>query len=220
MQMTMNGVIVSDDDKWIYDYLDMSAFSPKELRQTIQDHGIYEPLDIEINSPGGYVNAGTEIYTMLLTHKGEVNITIGSQAASIASVIAMAGKRVTISPAGKMMIHNVSGQGGGDYRDMADYSDFLFKNNEMLANTYVLKTGKPKQELLDMMNAETWMNADEALENGFVDEILTAQTTEPDLGLVAGYNLKILTPERINEVKALYEQEQLALLELKGDVKI
>ncbi|WCG37061.1 Clp protease ClpP [Aerococcus urinaeequi] len=220
MQITMNGVIVSDDDKWIYDYLDMSAFSPKELRQTIQDHGIYEPLDIEINSPGGYVNAGTEIYTMLLTHKGEVNITIGSQAASIASVIAMAGKRVAISPAGKMMIHNVSGQGGGDYRDMADYSDFLFKNNEMLANTYVLKTGKPKQELLDMMNAETWMNADEALENGFVDEILTAQTTEPDLGLVAGYNLKILTPERINEVKALYEQEQLALLELKGDVKI
>ncbi len=220
MQMTMNGVIVSDDDKWIYDYLDMSAFSPKELRQTIQDHGTYEPLDIEINSPGGYVNAGTEIYTMLLTHKGEVNITIGSQAASIASVIAMAGKRVAISPAGKMMIHNVSGQGGGDYRDMADYSDFLFKNNEMLANTYVLKTGKPKQELLDMMNAETWMNADEALENGFVDEILTAQTTEPDLGLVAGYNLKILTPERINEVKALYEQEQLALLELKGDVKI
>lgn len=216
----MNGVIVSDDDKWIYDYLDMSAFSPKELRQTIQDHGIYEPLDIEINSPGGYVNAGTEIYTMLLTHKGEVNITIGSQAASIASVIAMAGKRVAISPAGKMMIHNVSGQGGGDYRDMVDYSDFLFKNNEMLANTYVLKTGKPKQELLDMMNAETWMNADEALENGFVDEILTAQTTEPDLGLVAGYNLKILTPERINEVKALYEQEQLALLELKGDVKI
>lgn len=218
--MTMNGVIVSDDDKWIYDYLDMSAFSPKELRQTIQDHGIYEPLDIEINSPGGYVNAGTEIYTMLLTHKGEVNITIGSQAASIASVIAMAGKRVAISPAGKMMIHNVSGQGGGDYRDMADYSDFLFKNNEMLANTYVLKTGKPKQELLDMMNAETWMNADEALEKGFVDEILTAQTTEPDLGLVAGYNLKILTPERINEVKALYEEEQLALLELKGDVKI
>ncbi|MGH2116639.1 head maturation protease, ClpP-related [Aerococcus sp. L_32] len=220
MQITMNGVIVSDDDKWIYDYLDMSAFSPKELRQAIQDHGIYEPLDIEINSPGGYVNAGTEIYTMLLTHKGEVNITIGSQAASIASVIAMAGKRVAISPAGKMMIHNVSGQGGGDYRDMADYSDFLFKNNEMLANTYVLKTGKPKQELLDMMNAETWMNADEALENGFVDEVLTAQTTEPDLGLVAGYNLKILTPERINEVKALYEEEQLALLELKGDVKI
>lgn len=220
MQITMNGVIVSDDDKWIYDYLDMSAFSPKELRQTIQNHGIYEPLDIEINSPGGYVNAGTEIYTMLLTHKGEVNITIGSQAASIASVIAMAGKRVAISPAGKMMIHNVSGQGGGDYRDMADYSDFLFKNNEMLANTYVLKTGKPKQELLDMMNAETWMNADEALENGFVDEILTAQTTEPDLGLVAGYNLKILTPERINEVKALYEEEQLSLLELKGDVKI
>lgn len=220
MQITMNGVIVSDDDKWIYDYLDMSAFSPKELRQAIQDYGIYEPLDIEINSPGGYVNAGTEIYTMLLTHKGEVNITIGSQAASIASVIAMAGKRVSISPAGKLMIHNVSGQGGGDYRDMADYSDFLFKNNEMLANTYVLKTGKPKQELLDMMNAETWMNADEALENGFVDEILTAQTTEPDLGLVAGYNLKILTPERINEVKALYEQEQLALLELKGDVKI
>lgn len=220
MQITMNGVIVSDDDKWIYDYLDMSAFSPKELRQTIQDHGIYEPLDIEINSPGGYVNAGTEIYTMLLTHKGEVNITIGSQAASIASVIAMAGKRVAISPAGKLMIHNVSGTGGGDYRDMADYSNFLFKNNEMLANTYVLKTGKPKQELLDMMNAETWMNADEALENGFVDEILTAQTTEPDLGLVAGYNLKILTPERINEVKALYEQEQLALLELKGDVKI
>lgn len=213
-------MIVSDDDKWIYDYLDMSAFSPSQLRQAIQDHGIYEPLDIEINSPGGYVNAGTEIYTMLLTHKGEVNITIGSQAASIASVIAMAGKRVSISPAGKMMIHNVSGQGGGDYRDMADYSDFLFKNNEMLANTYVLKTGKPKQELLDMMNAETWLNADEALENGFVDEILTAQTTEPDLGLVAGYNLKILTPERINEVKALYEQEQLALLELKGDVKI
>lgn len=220
MQITMNGVIVSDDNKWIYDFLDERSYSPNELRRVINEYGPYEPLNIEINSPGGYVTAGTEIYTMLLTHKGEVNITIASEAASMASVIAMAGKRVSISPTARLMIHNVSGQGGGDYRDMLEYSDFLFKNNDMLANAYVLKTGKQKQEVLDMMNAETWLTADEALENGFVDEILTAQTTEPDLGLVAGYNLKILTLEQISEVKSLYEQEQLALLELKGDVKI
>lgn len=209
MPIKINGTIVGNDDKWIYDWFDMESFCPRDL--DLKDG---QDVDIEINSPGGYIYPASEIYTALMQHKGNVNITITGRAASAASVIAMAGTHVKMSPTAQMMIHNVSASGSGDYRDFEHFAEQLKKSNDTLANAYMLKTGKTKEEILKLMDYETWFTPDEALENGFVDEILSKEDNTDQFGLVAASDF--LIPQAvIDKLKAEKEQEQLNLLKLK-----
>lgn len=209
MTIKINGTIVGNDDKWIYDWCEMEAFCPKDLN--LVDG---EDIDIEINSPGGYIFPASEIYTALMQHKGNVNITITGRAASAASVIAMAGTKVTMSPTAQMMIHNVSASGAGDYRDFEHYAEQLKKSNDTIANAYMIKTGKTREEILKLMDHETWFTPDEALKNGFIDEILSKEDTTDQFRLVAASDF--LIPQAvIDKLKAEKEQEQLNLLKLK-----
>lgn len=209
MPIKINGTIVGNNDKWIYDWCDMEAFCPKDLN-LIEG----QDVDIEINSPGGYIYPASEIYTALMKHKGNVNITITGRAASAASVIAMAGTHVTMSPTAQMMIHNVSASGAGDYRDFEHYAEQLKKSNDTIANAYMLKTGKTREEILKLMDHETWFTPDEALENGFIDEILSKEDTTDQFRLVAASDF--LIPQAvIDKLKQEKEQEQLNLLKLK-----
>lgn len=209
MTIKINGTIVGNDDKWIYDWCEMEAFCPKDLN--LVDG---EDIDIEINSPGGYIFPASEIYTALMQHKGNVNITITGRAASAASVIAMAGTKVTMSPTAQMMIHNVSASGAGDYRDFEHYAEQLKKSNDTIANAYMIKTGKTREEILKLMDHETWFTPDEALKNGFIDEILSKEDTTDQFRLVAASDY--LIPQAvIDKLKQEKEQEQLNLLKLK-----
>lgn len=209
MPIKINGTIVGNDDKWIYDWFDMESFCPRDLE--LKDG---QDVDIEINSPGGYIYPASEIYTALMQHKGNVNITITGRAASAASVIAMAGTHVKMSPTAQMMIHNVSASGSGDYRDFEHFAEQLKKSNDTLANAYMLKTGKTKEEILKLMDYETWFTPDEALENGFIDEILSKEDKTDQFRLVAASDF--LIPQAvIDKLKAEKEQEQLNLLKLK-----
>lgn len=208
MKIKINGTIVGNDDKWIYDWFEMESFCPKDL-----DLPENEDIDIEINSPGGYIYPASEIYTALMNHKGNVNILITGRAASAASVIAMAGTHVSISPTAQIMIHNVSATGSGDYRDFEHFAEQLKKSNDTMANAYMLKTGKTKEEILDLMNYETWFTPDEALKHGFVDEImLKGENVEYKLVAATEY----LIPQAvIDKLQAELEQEKLNLLILK-----
>lgn len=209
MPIKINGTIVGNDDKWIYDWFDMESFCPRDLE--LKDG---QDVDIEINSPGGYIYPASEIYTALMQHKGNVNITITGRAASAASVIAMAGTHVNMSPTAQMMIHNVSASASGDYRDFEHCAEQLKKSNDTLANAYMLKTGKTKEEILKLMDYETWFTPDEALENGFIDEILSKEDNTDQFRLVAASDF--LIPQAvIDKLKAEKEQEQLNLLKLK-----
>lgn len=209
MPIKISGTIVGNDDKWIYDWFDMESFCPRDLE--LKDG---QDVDIEINSPGGYIYPASEIYTALMQHKGNVNITITGRAASAASVIAMAGTHVKMSPTAQMMIHNVSASGSGDYRDFEHFAEQLKKSNDTLANAYMLKTGKTKEEILKLMDYETWFTPDEALENGFIDEILSKEDKTDQFRLVAASDF--LIPQAvIDKLKAEKEQEQLNLLKLK-----
>nr|DAW67211.1 MAG TPA: Putative ATP dependent Clp protease [Caudoviricetes sp.] len=208
------GTIVSNDEKWIYDWFDIDAFCINDLLKAITDE--YELLEIEINSPGGSLFAGSEIYTKIKNHKGKKTVMITGLAASSASVIAMAGDVVKMSPTAQMMIHNVSSYGSGDYRDMEHLSTVLKQANEVVANAYMLKTGKTKEELLSMMNNEKWFTPQEAKEQGFIDEILfTENNTSNNMQLVAGFKPNIIPAQIINKMKIEKEQEQLNLLKLK-----
>lgn len=209
MTIKINGAIVGNDDKWIYDWCEIEAFCPRDLNLV---EG--QDVDIEINSPGGYIYPASEIYTALMQHKGNVNITITGRAASAASVIAMAGTHVKMSPTAQMMIHNVSASGAGDYRDFEHYAEQLRKSNDTIANAYMLKTGKTRDEILKLMDHETWFTPEEALEEGFIDEVLSRSDSQDQFRLVAANDF--LIPQAvIDKLKQEREQEQLNLLKLK-----
>ncbi|AKL95007.1 phage protein [Clostridium aceticum] len=195
-RIEIKGTIVSNDDKWIYEWLEMDATSPRDVSNAIEKAN-GEDLELEINSGGGSVFAGSEIYTLLKDYQGNVTAKILGIAASAASVIAMAAKTIKISPTAQIMIHNVSSRAWGDYRDMQQQSEVLKNYNTSIANAYRLKTNMDENQLLELMNKETWLNAQQAKELGFADEIMFDDANQ----LVAGINTSVLPQEVVNKIR-------------------
>ena len=129
-------------------------------------------ITVWINSPGGDCVAAAQIYNMLMNYKGNVTIKIDGIAASAASVIAMAGTKVIMSPVSMMMIHNPATAAFGDSADMQKAIAMLDEVKESIINAYEIKTGLSRTKLSHLMDAETWMDANSAIEMGFADEIM------------------------------------------------
>ena len=127
-------------------------------------------ITVWINSPGGDCVAAAQIYNMLMNYKGNVTIKIDGIAASAASVIAMAGTKVIMSPVSMMMIHNPATVACGDSADMQKAIAMLDEVKESIINAYEIKTGLSRAKLSHLMDAETWMDANSAIEMGFADE--------------------------------------------------
>ena len=136
-------------------------------------------IDLWINSPGGDCYAAAQIYNMLMEYKGNVNVKIDGIAASAASVVAMAGSTVEISPLGMLMIHNPMTISIGDTHEMERTITFLAEIKESIINAYELKTGLSRAKISRLMDAETWMNAKKAVELGFADSVLYADAQRP-----------------------------------------
>ena len=133
-----------------------------------------------LNSPGGNVFAASEIYSMLKDYKGSVTVKIDAIAASAASVVAMAGDRVLISPTGLVMIHDPSTVAQGNAKDMEHAITVLGEVKESIINAYMAKTGLSHSRISNLMSQESWMNAKKAVELGFADEILFTDEKKPD----------------------------------------
>lgn len=129
-------------------------------------------ITVWINSPGGDVFAAAQIYNMLRDYKGSVTVKIDGIAASAASVIAMAGDKVCVSPVAMMMIHNPATMAMGEAKDMQKEIAMLNEVKESILNAYEFKTGLTRARLSHMMDDETWFNAKKAVELGFADKIL------------------------------------------------
>ncbi|MCR8996508.1 head maturation protease, ClpP-related [Brevibacillus laterosporus] len=181
-KIMIKGEIVSNNDYPVYEWLDIEATSPKMVHDHLAEAN-GQPVEVDINSGGGEVFAGSEIYSALRAYSlngGCVTVNIVGLAASAASVIAMAGDVVRITPVGQIMIHNAHINGAsGDYRDMNHMSGVLKNVNQTLANAYRLKTGKTEAELLSMLDDETWLTPEQGLRHGFVDEILFDDQVQP-----------------------------------------
>lgn len=169
MVIKINGDIISNDWKPVYDFFEIESTCPADISGAISALSEGEKLEVKINSGGGDAIAGQEIYTML-RECPDVEIEIQSIAASAASIIAMAG-HCSISPVGMIMIHCVSTGAWGNHKALEKEADTLRQWDAALATAYCEKTGKPKDEVIRMMDKETWLTADRALELGFVDEI-------------------------------------------------
>ena len=146
------------------------------------------PITLHINSPGGDCFAASQIYTMLMEYPHDVTVQIDGMAASAASVIAMAGTRVQMSPTSMMMIHNPFTMAMGDSEEMRKAIQLLDEVKESIINAYEIKTGQSRTKLSHLMDSETWMNAWKAKELGFCDEVMFAEGDQPDTKNVSGFS--------------------------------
>ena len=195
--------IITNDYGWIYELFEWDCIYPKKVMDIIEASAPDEPLDVYINSGGGLVSAGQEIYSTLLSHKQRVNIHIEGLAASAASIIAMAGPS-EISPVGMVMIHNVSGGAQGDYHAMEKSAEVLKQYNTALCTAYCVKTGKKLDDMLKLMDRETWLTAEQAVRMGFVDKIME---TKPEQMVASEFGIRLTQAdiERAMDIKAKRE---------------
>ena len=159
----LNGTIA--EDSWFDDDVTPQLFK-EELVSGSGD------ITVWINSPGGDCVAAAQIYNMLREYEGNVTVKIDGIAASAASVIAMAGDKVLMSPVSMMMIHNPMTIAFGDSGEMQKAIDMLKSVKDSIINAYEIKTGLSRTKLAHLMDAETWMDAGKAVELGFADEII------------------------------------------------
>ena len=163
--------------------IDSESFWGDEITpQMFRDELYAEEGDITlwINSPGGNVFAAAEIYTMIRDYPGSVTVRIASIAASAASVVAMAGNLVQMSPTALLMIHDPSTIAMGNAKDMEKAITTLNEVKESIINAYAAKTGLSRNRISKLMSDETWLNAKKAVELGFADEILFADKPKPE----------------------------------------
>lgn len=207
--INIRGDIISNDDKWIYDWFKMDATCPKDVKDILDAVADGEEIEVLVNSGGGSVMAGQEIYSTL-RGKDKVTIKIQSLAGSAAGVVAMAG-RCLISPVAMVMIHNVSMHGAsGDYHDMQKNAEILKQMNTAMAAAYTEKSGRSQEEILRLMDRETWLTANQCLEYGFVDEIMTEQQAPVYTNSYSGMWLTDeLRQKAINEKHQADEKEKL-----------
>ncbi len=199
--------------------------SPKQFREELSQ---YKGRDITvwINSNGGDVHAASQIYTALKEHQGKVTVKIDGTAISAASVIAMAGDEVLMSPTSVMMIHNPWTWVDGDARDMRHMADVLDEVKQTIINAYQMKTGLSRQEISDMMDEETWMGAKKAMEKGFADGMLYEEEVEETTinGMIRGARLvfnslrlgkPVMRREEVDDQSLVLAKAQLELEKLR-----
>lgn len=172
----LNGTIASES--WFNDDVTPAVFK-SELGE---GDG---PITVWINSPGGDCVAAAQIYNMLMDYKGDVTIKIDGIAASAASVIAMAGTKVLMSPVSMMMIHNPATVAFGDHNEMEKAISMLASVKDSIINAYEIRTGMDRKQLSKLMENETWMDANKAIEYGFADGILKRNTENMEIPQVS-----------------------------------
>lgn len=210
----VKGDIISNDDKWVYDWFEWDSTCPNDVKNALINAKPGEEIEVHVNSGGGSVMAGQEMYSLL---RGNPNVTIviQSMAGSAAGVVAMAGKN-KISPVAMVMIHNVYMHGAsGDYHDMQKNAEILKQMNASMAAAYTEKSGKSQEEVLRLMDKETWLTANQCLEYGFVDEIMKEEKNESYFtNSYSGMRLTDELRERAVQEKA--KQELLKDLDFYG----
>jgi ATP-dependent protease ClpP protease subunit len=172
----------ADDDGdvaevWIYDEIGMWGTTADDFARELAQVSA-SAINLHLNSPGGGVFDGIAIHNSLHAHPARVDVTVDGIAASIASVIAMAGDTVTMGRGTEMMIHNPSGIVLGQAADMREMADLLDRLALDIAGFYRDRAGGSRNKWLDLMAAETWYSADEAVKAGLADKAIGSGKTK------------------------------------------
>lgn len=173
----ITGAIVPNDDKWIYDWLEYEATCPKDIEKSLNEAN-GEDITIMINSVGGDIGAGNEIAYIISQYQGNTVADIVGYCCSAATLPACAANKARMAPSALYMIHNVSSYAKGDHNTFTHEAGVLKTASQAISKTYQQKTGKTEEELLDLMEKETWLNATQAKEQGFIDEVIGEQNNQ------------------------------------------
>lgn len=183
VELRIEGEIVSDDDAWIYEWFGIPCITPNAFRAELAQYA-GRNITVWIDSWGGDVFAASGMYNALKEHDGRVGVKIDGKAVSAASIIAMAGEEVLMSPVSVIMIHNPWTFAEGEAREFRHAADVLDQVKEAIVNAYQIKTGRSRSKISQLMDEETWMSPKKAIAEGFADGILyvkeeSAEETEP-----------------------------------------
>ena len=178
----------STGEIWLYDQVGESFWgegvSAKTFQKELTALGKVTTINLRINSPGGDVFDGLTIYNQLKSHPARVVVDVDGLAASIASVIAMAGDEIRIASNAMMMIHNPHGMAMGDATEMQRVASLLNQIKGSLADTYASRTGQKRQQLEAWMEDETWLTAETAVEYGFADRVTSDQQVSASFNML------------------------------------
>lgn len=202
----LRGVMIPNDYKWYYDWFGEDSTCPADLKKIMDIFLPGDELEVYINSPGGVIDVGSEIYTMLRSHAEETRIYITGEACSAASIVAMAA-HCEMSPTALLMVHCVSSVADGNHNAMEKAAEILRIADEALCKAYVAKAGMTKEEALSMMEHETWLTADQALDRGLIDKVMFEDDAAPDL-LVAGPLFSLPTDAQMEKARAMMNQKE------------
>jgi ATP-dependent Clp protease protease subunit len=189
------------EESWVGDEI-----TPQLFKSELETAG--GDLTVWINSPGGDCVAASQIYAMLMDYKGSVTVKIDGIAASAASVIAMAGTSVLMAPTALLMIHNPLTVAIGDSGEMKKAAEMLGEVKESISNAYEIKTGQARAKISRWMDAETWMNANKAVELGFADGILADEKRKPTEDVIFAFSRRAVTNSLLDKVRPKGEPKQ------------
>lgn len=191
---------------WLYDQIGASfwgdGITAKSFQKDLQAMGKVTGIDLRINSPGGDVFEGFAIYNQLVQHPATVDVYVDGVAASISSIIAMAGNKISMAKNSMMMIHNPQGSAYGDEREMDRVKALLQQVKANLTTTYVDRTGNDAKSIEAWMDDETWFTADSALENGFADVVIEGQAVNACFDLSPFRNVPQALRDQMSQITA------------------
>ncbi|HEP1254557.1 phage ClpP protease [Streptococcus pyogenes] len=171
-RINLKGPLIANNSQEVYNYYGMEAASAKSIIEKLPEDN--SDIILEVNSNGGLVTVGSEIYTALRNYKGKVTAEITGMAASAASVAVMGADKVVMSPTAQMMVHKaLFNWVSGNSDDLDKASNALKSSDKAIVNAYVAKTGLSEDEIMDLMRNETFMSAQDAVEKGFADEVMS-----------------------------------------------
>lgn len=217
-QVTIRGAIVPNNDKWIYDWLGMEATCPDSVKKEMNDAN-GEDVTIIINSGGGDIGAGNEIAYMIGEYEGTTTADIVGYCCSAATLPACASDNARMAPSALYMIHNVSSYAEGDHNDFDHEAEVLLTASKAISKSYQQKTGMDEATLLELMDKETWLNADQAKKYGFIDEIIDSCKKKKKNSYALANGNVLLSREKIeslrNKLKEASQPDEAGDLEHK-----
>lgn len=202
-RVDIRGVIIPNNYKFYYDYWGEDSTCPRDVKTVLDGRTTGETTDVYISSPGGVIDAGSEIYTML-READNVKIHITGEACSAASIIAMAGWS-EMSPTALMMVHCVSTYASGNHSSMEHTAEVLRTADKALCSAYMAKAGMSEEEALEMMDHETWLTAEQAKNKGLIDAVMFEM---PEVGaIVNGISFKLPTADQMEKVRLMMQSQ-------------
>lgn len=229
-RVDIRGVLIPNDYKWFYDWFGEESTCPKDVQDIVNAAMSGDEIEVYISSPGGVIDVGSEIYT-LLRSADNVKIYITGEACSAASIIAMAGY-CEMAPTALMMVHCVSSGASGNHSDMEHMAEVLRTADRALCTAYTAKTGMTEAEALEMMEHETWLTAEQAKEQGLIDAVMFEEKDNDIIPLVAGPLFALPNAEQMEKVRNMIKetgaekeasvfllQQKLNLLKMRGEAR-